>query len=424
MTDQTARGKLSPLLKQATGITAIRGEGVHIYDSDGKAYLDFTSGIGVTSTGHCHPKVVEAAQKQVATMIHAQYTTVLNPRLVELSEKLGEIMPSSINAFFFANAGTEVAEAALRLMRQSTGKPNIIVFHGGFHGRTMGSASMTTSGNAYRTGLQPLMGGVVVAPFPNTHHYGWDEDTTTDFCLKEFDRLLATYSSPKDTAGVLIEPVQGEGGFVPANSRFMKGLRERCDHHGFVLGVDEVQAGFGRSGKFWSHEHFGIEPDVVMSAKGLASGFPISTLGASQELMAKGWPGSQGGTYGGNAVAAAAALATIEVIREQKLVENAARMGEHVMKGLKSLQKDYPEMDDVRGLGLMVGVEMRDHNGKPDGERAGRIVKECEKRGLLMLRCGPYHEVVRWLPPLIVESKHIDEALSIFEEALKASAPA
>lgn len=422
MTDQTAKGKLSPLLKQATGITAMRGEGAHIYDSDGKAYLDFTSGIGVTSTGHCHPKVVEAAQKQVATMIHAQYTTVLNPRLVELSAKLGEIMPGAIDAFFFANAGTEVAEAALRLVRQATGRPNVIVFHGGFHGRTMGSLSLTTSSVGLRAGLQPMMGGVVVAPFPHAHHYGWDEKTTTEFCLKEFDRLLVTYSAPRETAAVLIEPVQGEGGYVPANAAFMQGLRERCDRHGFLMIMDEVQAGFGRTGKFWAHSHFGIEPDIIMSAKGLASGFPISTLGASQALMAKGWPGSQGGTYGGNAVAAAAALATIEVIHEEGLVENAANMGERMTKGLKALQKDYPEMDDVRGMGLMVGVEMRDKGGNPDGDRAGRILRECEKRGLLMLRCGPYHEVVRWLPPLIVNGQQIDQALSIFEEALKSSA--
>jgi len=220
---------------------------------------------------------------------------------------------------------------------------------------------------------------------------------------------------------MLIEPVQGEGGYVPANARFLKGLRERCDKHGIMLVFDEVQAGFGRSGKFWAHEHLGVTPDAIMIAKGLASGFPISALAASEETMSKGWPGSQGGTYGGNAVAAAAAIATIDVIREEGLVENADRMGKRLWDNLHALKKDYPEMADVRGKGLMVGVEMR-RGDCPDGERAGKILKECENRGLLMLRCGPYQEIVRWLPPLIVTQNQIDEATGIFEEALKATA--
>nr|WP_282450610.1 aminotransferase class III-fold pyridoxal phosphate-dependent enzyme [Marinobacter xestospongiae] len=408
-------------MKQATGIVAAKGEGCHIIDPEGRRYLDFTSGIGVTSTGHCHPKVVEAAQKQVATMIHAQATTVMNPRLPELAEKLGELTPDNIDAFFFSNAGTEVAEAGIRLVRQATGRPNIIVFHGGFHGRTMGSLSLTTSSVGLRAGVSPMMGGVVVAPFPHVHHYGWSEEETTDFCLRELDRIFVTYSAPKETAAMMIEPVQGEGGYVPANRRFMEGLRERANKHGIMLVFDEVQAGFGRSGQFWGHDHFGVKPDAIMIAKGLASGFPISALAASEDTMAKGWPGSQGGTYGGNAVAAAAALATIDVIREEQLVANAEAMGKRLRDGLESLQKDYPEMEDVRGLGLMQGVEMR-RDGQPDGERAGKILKECEHHGLLMLRCGPYQEIVRWLPPLIVNSQQIDEALGIFEEALKATA--
>jgi acetylornithine aminotransferase/4-aminobutyrate aminotransferase len=415
------KGKLSPLLKQATGITAAKGEGAYIIDPEGRKYLDFTSGIGVTSTGHCHPKVVAAAQAQVATMIHAQATTVMNPRLPELAEKLGELTPDPLNAFFFSNAGTEVGEGAIRLVRQVTGRPNIIVFHGGFHGRTMGSLSLTTSSVALRAGVGPMMAGVVVAPFPHAHHYGWDLETTTDFCLKELDRIFVTYSAPKETAAMLVEPVQGEGGYVPANTRFMQGLRERCDKHGIMLVFDEVQAGFGRSGKFWAHEHFGVTPDAMMIAKGLASGFPISALAASEETMAKGWLGSQGGTYGGNAVAAAAAIATIDVIREEGLVENADKMGARLRGNLETLRKDYPDMADIRGKGLMIGVEMR-RNNEPDGDRAANILKECEKRNLLMLRCGPYGEIVRWLPPLIVNQQQIDGATGIFEEALKATA--
>ncbi len=415
-------GALSPLLKQATGVVAERGEGCQVYDLDGGRYLDFTAGIGVTSTGHCHPKVVEAAQKQVGKLIHGQYTTIMHEPLLELSERLSEKMPGDIDRFFFASAGTEVVEASLRLARQATGKPNIIVFQNGFHGRTMGSLSMTTSGTALSAGLQPLMGGVVVAPFPHTFRYGWDEVTATDFCLKELDHIFATRSAPRDTAAILIEPVQGEGGFIPANTAFMRGLRERCDEHDLLLIADEIQAGYGRTGKFWSHEHFNVEPDVVITAKGLASGFPLSAFGASEALMARGFPGSQGGTYGGNAVACAAALATLDVIEEEGLVENAAQRGKQLQDGLKSLQQKHPAMGDVRGLGLMTAVEMMDDQGQPDGARAGALLKECEKRQLLMLGCGPKKQCVRWLPPLIVNQAELDEALGIFGEALDASA--
>lgn len=415
------KGRLSPLLKQATGITAARGEGACIFDPQGRRYLDFTSGIGVTSTGHCHPKVVAAAQQQVATMIHAQATTVMNPRLPELAEKLGGLTPEPLDSFFFSNSGTEVTEAAIRLVRQATGKPNIIVFHGSFHGRTMGSLSLTTSSVGLRAGVGPMMPGVVVAPFPDAFHYGWSEEEATDFCLRELDRILVTYSSPKETAAMLIEPIQGEGGYVPANTRFMQGLRERCDRHDMLLVFDEVQAGFGRSGRFWAHQHFGVTPDAILIAKGLASGFPISALAASTELMARGWPGSQGGTYGGNAVAAAAAIATIEVIREEGLVENAAARGEQLRDNLRALQRSHPGIADIRGKGLMQGVVIH-RNGNPDGERAGRILRECEQRGLLLLRCGAWQEIIRWLPPLIISPEQVDEATRIFAEALQATA--
>src|SRR5699024_8764528 len=216
--------------------------------------------------------------------------------------RLGARMPGAIDTLFFASAGTESVEAALRLMRQATDKPNIIVFHGGFHGRTIGSLSMTTSSTGLRAGLQPMMGGVIVAPFPHTFRYGWDEDTAAEFCLRELDYILATYSDPRETAAMLIEPIQGEGGFMPANTKFMQGLRERADQHDMLLAVDEVQAGYGRSGKCWAHSHFDVQPDIVITAKGLASGFPLSAFGASAELMERGWMGSQGGTYCGNVV--------------------------------------------------------------------------------------------------------------------------
>src|SRR5699024_4638288 len=318
---------LSPLLKQATPVTVDYGRGSELFDVDGTRYLDFTAGIGVTSTGHCHPRVVEAAQRQVGTLIHGQYTTVMHRPLLDLVERLGDVLPAGLDRMFFANSGSEAAEAALRLSRQATARPNVVVFHGGFHGRTVAAASMTTSGTKFRSGFSPLMAGVQVAPFPDPTHLGWQDEDATDFALRQLDYLLQTVTPPEDTAAFFVEPVLGEGGYIPGNARFFAGLRERADRHGIVLVVDEIQTGWGRTGKFWGGEHFGIRPDVLLTAKGLASGFPLSAIAASSELMAKAWPGSQGGTYGANAVACAAALATLDVIEDEKLVDNAAERG-------------------------------------------------------------------------------------------------
>lgn len=416
------KGKLSPRLKQSTGVTAMRGEGAYVIDPDGNRYLDFTSGIGVTSTGHCHPKVVEAVRKQAGELIHGQYTTVKHPRIMELSERLGAKMPGPIDSLFYASAGTEAIEAAVRLCKQATGRTNLIVFQGGFHGRTTGSLSMTTSSVGLRAGLQPLMSGVFVAPFPHAHRWGWDEKTATDFCLRELDYMLKSRCAPVETAAMFVEPVQGEGGYIPATTEFLEGLRERCNEHGILLVLDEVQAGYGRTGKFWGHEHFGIQPDVVVTAKGLASGFPLSGFGASTELMEKAWPGSQGGTYGGNAVACAAALATLDVIEEEGLVENAAKLGEHLRSALEEVKGRHDAISDVRGKGLLLGTEIVDAGGKPDGARVLKILAEMEKRGVLNLKCGPFGgEVVRWLPPLIVTKEQIDQAVEAFDQALKAT---
>lgn len=411
---------LSPLLHQASHVLADHGEGIYLYTREGKRYIDCTAGIGVTSTGHCHPKVVAAVREQVGKLIHGQYTTVMHQPILDLSARLADKMPGDIDTFFYANAGAEVAEGVMRLLRHATGRPNIIVFHGGFHGRTMGAASMTTSGTAYTSGLQPLMGGVIVAPFPAALRYGWTEEQATDFCLRELDFIFETLSAPQDTAGFLVEPIQGEGGFIPANRRFMQGLRERADRHGMLLAVDEVQTGNGRTGKYWAHSHFDVQPDILMTAKGLASGFPLSCFGAPRALMQKGRPGSQGGTYGGNVVACVAALATMDVIEEEGLVENAAKQGQHLRQGLVALQQKHPEIAEVRGLGLMLGCEFH-KDGKPDGDRAGRVAQACEDHGLLLLRCGPQRQVVRWLPPLIITRAQIDDALAIFGKALEAT---
>ncbi|MBK1785787.1 aspartate aminotransferase family protein [Prauserella cavernicola] len=410
--------KLSPLLKQATPVVVDHGEGAYLYDVDGRRHLDFTAGIGVTSTGHCHPRVVAAAQEQVGKLIHGQYTTVMHKPLLELTERLTEVLPSGLDSLFFSNSGSEAVEAALRLTRQATGRPNVIVFQGGFHGRTVAAATMTTSGTRFSAGFSPLMGGVHVAPFPFAYRYGWDEKTATDFALRELDYLFATQTSPAETAAFFIEPMLGEGGYVPANPEFMAGLRQRADEHGILLVIDEIQTGFGRTGKFWGHQHFDVRPDVITIAKGLASGFPISGIAASQELMAKAWPGSQGGTYGGNAVACAAAVATLGVIQDEGLVENAAARGRQLLEGARAVADKTPAIGDVRGLGLLVGSEFVTPEGKPDNATASAAQKLAAERGLLMLTCGAHMNVVRMIPPLIVTSEQIDDALEIWTDVV------
>jgi 4-aminobutyrate aminotransferase len=420
----TGKGKgvaeLSQALKQATGVLAARGDGVLLYDEDGRRYLDFTAGIGVTSTGHCHPRVVEAAQRQVGTLIHAQYTTVMHRPLLTLVERLGEVLPPGLDRMFFANSGSEAIEAALRLSRQATGRPNVVVFHGGFHGRTVAAGSMTTSGTKFRSGFSPLMAGVHVAPFPDPTHYGWPVEQATDFALAQLDYLLQTLSSPADTAAFFVEPVLGEGGYVPANERFLAGLRQRADEYGILLVLDEVQTGFGRTGKFWGSQHFNVNPDILVTAKGLASGFPLSGIAASSELMAKAWPGSQGGTYGANAVSCAAAVATLDVIRDENLVQNSAERGAQLKEALQLVADKHDQITDVRGLGLMIGNEFRDADGRPDGVTATAAQQEAARRGLLLLTCGAWGQVVRFIPALVVSPDQIDEAAGIWGDAVSA----
>lgn len=412
--------ELSQVLKQATGVVAARGEGVLLFDEDERRYLDFTAGIGVTSTGHCHPRVVAAAQEQVGKIIHAQYTTVMHRPLLNLVDRLSEVLPRHLDRMFFANSGSEAVEAALRLSRQATGRPNVIVFHGGFHGRTVAAASMTTSGTKFRSGFSPLMAGVHVSPFPDPGHFGWPVEQATDFALSQLDYVLQTLSTPADTAAFVVEPVLGEGGYVPANERFFAGLRERADAHGILLVVDEVQTGFGRTGKFWGGDHFGSHPDILITAKGLASGFPLSGIAASSALMEKAWAGSQGGTYGANAVACAAALATLDVIQDEGLVQNSAERGAQLKQALQLVADKHEQITDVRGLGLMIGNEFRDTDGKPDPITAAAVQQEAARRGLLLLTCGAWGQVVRFIPALVVSPAEIDEAAGIWADAVSA----
>jgi 4-aminobutyrate aminotransferase len=411
---------LSPVWPRYTDILAERAEGIYIYGADGRRYIDFTCGIGVTNTGHCHPRVVRAAQEQCALLIHGQANIVYHRPMLRLVEELRTVVPAGLDTFFFSNSGAEAVEAAVKLARHATGKPYVIVFQGSFHGRTVGTMSLTTSKTIYRLRYQPLMPGVVVAPYPYAYRYGWTPEETARFCLRELRHLLVTQCDPSETAAILVEPVLGEGGYVVPPAGFLPGLRAIADEHGLLLIADEVQSGFGRTGRWFAIEHFGVVPDIMVMAKGLASGFPLSGIAARRELMERWVPGTHGGTYGGNAVACAAAVATIQVMREEGLIENSARQGAFLLERLREVQKRHPRIGDVRGLGLMVGVEFTAPDGTPDKPTAKAVVRACLERGLILLTCGPLDNTIRWIPPLIVTREQLEEALEIFEQALAA----
>ena len=412
---------LSPVWPRSWTLMVERGEGPYLFSTDGTRYLDFTCGIGVTSTGHAHPRVVRAIQEQAARLLHGQPTIVLNQPLLQLVEEMLTVAPAPLDSFFFTNSGAEAIEGAVKLARHATHRPNLIVFQGSFHGRTNLTMAMTTSKTIYRAGYQPLVGGVFVAPFPYCYHYGWDEDTTVRFCLRELKLILKSQTAPEETAAIVIEPVLGEGGYIVPPDAFLPALRELCDHYGILLIADEIQCGFGRTGRWFAVEHTQVVPDVLVMAKGLGSGMPIAGLAARKDLMERWIPGSHGGTYGGNAVACAAAVATIQTMRDEHLVENAARMGEVLLAGLRQVQRSHPEIGDVRGRGLMVASEMTDPSGEPWTDRAKAVVRAAFDEGLLLLTCGSYENTVRWIPPLVVNASQIEDGLERFERALAKS---
>jgi 4-aminobutyrate aminotransferase len=410
---------LSPVWSHYWDFIVERGEGTYLYTTDGSRYIDFTCGIGVTNTGHCHPKVVAAIQKQAGLLLHGQVNLVTHKPMLELVEELQTIVPKSMDGFFFSNSGAEAVEGAIKLARHATGRTNIIVMQGSFHGRTVATMSMTTSKTIYRAGYQPLMPGVFVTPFPYALRYGMEPEKASQWCLDELEFLLLTQTAPQETAAIIMEPVLGEGGYVVPPASFVKAIREICSQHGILLIMDEIQAGFGRTGKWFGHEHFGVEADIMTVAKGLGSGLPISGVISRLDLMKKWVTGSHGGTFGGNAVAAAGAVATIQAIKEDHMLENAVARGSQLMAGLGHLQEKFPQIVENRGLGLMVGTEFRDAKGKPDKKTAKGVTHACSDRNLMLLTAGPWDNSIRWIPPLNVTEQQMAEALNIFEDSLK-----
>ena len=413
---------LSNVWFQLTDLQVASGKGCWITTTDGVDYLDLTSGIAVTSTGHCHPKVVAAIAEQAGRFVHAQVNCYRHDLLEPLAGKLAEITPPGIDRFFFANSGAEATEAAVKLARQATGRPHVIVFDGSFHGRTAQAMAMTTSKSVYRAGHAPLPSGVFVAPFPYPSRTGEDPDAAVERCLAAFDWLLTTQTAPNETAAVVIEPVLGEGGYVPAPPAFLRGLAERCAAHGILFVADEVQSGFARTGTMFAIEPSGVIPDIVVMAKGIASGFPISAIGTTAEIEAR-WPqGSHGGTYGGNPLGCAAALATIEVLTEPGFLDEVNRLGDHLRARLETLAADDPTLVDVRGPGLMVATEFRQPDRTPDAARVAQIVAHCrDESRVLFMSTGAEGAVIRWMPPLVITTDELDLAVDAFAAALAAT---
>jgi 4-aminobutyrate aminotransferase len=412
------RNNLSNVWSRISEVNAVRGEGIYLYDEEGTRYIDFTSGIGVTSTGHCHPRVVEAVQKQAERLIFGQMNTVINSACFGLIKELLSVVPENLDTFFFSNSGAEAVESAVKLAKQVTNRQNVVVFQGSFHGRSHLTMAMTTSKTVYRGFYQPLVPGVFTAPFPSSYYYGWDDETTMGFVMKELDRLFKSQTSPEETACVVVEPVLGEGGYVVPPKGFLSALRKFCTDHDVLLIADEIQSGFGRTGRYFAVQHEAVEPDILVMAKGMASGMPISCIAYPRE-MEKVWKrGSHGGTYGGgSAVAHAAAAETVRIIKDEELDRNARERGEQLQKALTELSKDFDSMGDVRGLGLMTAVEFS-RGREPDPDTAKTVIREAVGEKLLLLPCGTYGNVVRWIPPLIVTEAQIDEGVEIFTKVL------
>lgn len=417
-----AERHLSPVLGRYMDRSWSHGEGHRLYDSDGRAYLDFANGIAVTALGHAHPRVSAAIHAQVDRLIGPVHAIGIAEPTARLSIELARTFPDPLDTVIFLNSGSEAIDGALKLARRVTGRPAVIAFTGGFHGRTWGAASVTTSNINYRSGYEPMLPGVHFAPFPAVYaDFAGDEERAVRECLAALRSLLRTVVHPSEVAAVLVEPVLGEGGYIPAPAEFLRGLRELCDENGILLIADEVQSGYGRTGRMWAFEHAGIVPDVVCVAKAIANGLPLSGIVTSHELQERWGRGAHGTTYGGNPVACAAGLAVLETIADEGLVENAARRGAELSGGLRELMAEHPGIGDVRGLGLMIGVEFVTDRAtrEPDGARAEAVADRCVDAGLLVLTSGMHHQVIRWIPPLDVTVPEIEEALGIFEGALK-----
>lgn len=409
---------MPPVANRATQMGVVKGEGCYLTSEDGREILDFASGVAVCNIGHNHPKVVGAAIEQVKSLIHGGHNVVYYESYVSLAEKLVEITGGD-TMVYFSNSGAEANEGAMKLAKYITKRQAVIAFKGSFHGRTIATTSITSSNSAYRKNYEALLPSVYFAEYPNLFRTPYTRECgeCPKQYLEQFDEMFKKLIDPYSVAAIIMEPIQGEGGYVVPPVEFVKYVREICDKYGIMLIFDEIQTGFGRTGKMFAQENFGVKPDIFTTAKAIASGFPLSAIIAKKEHMEKWVAGAHGGTFGGNPVACAAALATIDVL-ENGALENCAKMGEYFKEKLLELKRKYKEIGDVRGIGLMLAIELVDEENRANTHLTKTILTKALEKGLLLLSCGCDKNVVRFIAPMIVEKKDIDKAIQILDEIL------
>ncbi|WP_419893644.1 aspartate aminotransferase family protein [Oceanobacillus kimchii] len=409
------------MAKDHPNLPVVKAEGCYYYGTDGKEYLDFTSGIAVENVGHRHPKVVQAIKDSADHLVHGPSGVIIYESILKLAQELQEIMPPKLDNFFFANSGTEAIEGGLKLAKHVTKRPYVISFTGNFHGRSIGSLSVSTSKSKYRKYQQPSW-LTYQLPYALPEYLPEGQDPEIFFAEKlekDAESLFKHQVDPEEVACMILEPIMGEGGYIIPPKSWLQKVREICDRHGILLIFDEVQTGFGRTGDWFAAQTFSVTPDIMAIAKGIAAGMPLSATVASKELMDQ-WPlGSHGTTFGGNPIACAAALASLSVMKEEKLLNNAKTMGDYALTKLNSLKEKYEIVHEVRGIGLMLGIELRDpQTGKPDGDAVMEALNGCLDEGVLFYLCGNAGEVIRMIPPLTINKKQIDQGIDVLDKVL------
>jgi 4-aminobutyrate aminotransferase len=407
----------APVITWDSDLEIVSADGAWVTDVEGEQYLDFACGISVVNSGHNHPAVVAAAREQLDKVWHAGGAFRYDS-LITAAEKVLDVTPQTIDRLFFMNSGAEAVEAAVKMARKVTGRQGVVTFRGGFHGRTMGSVTYTTSKAKYRQGYHPLLPSTFVTPFPHPFRWGMTEEEATDHALLELDLMFSHEVTPGEVATFLIEPVQGEGGYYPAPPRFLERLRALADEHGILLMFDEIQTGFGRTAEWWASDHYDLEPDVLIMGKAIANGLPLSAVGARDDLLSA-WPaGSHGTTFGGNPVACAAAAANMDALAE--LIPGTPALSEHAFARFAELAEAHPTIGDVRGLGLMIGIELVGEGNEPDPDAFSFLAEHARENHLLILDCGPSGNVIRFIPPLCVTEDELDQGIDAIDAALTA----
>lgn len=410
---------MPPAAGRMTQVGAVSAKGCYVQTDDGKTLLDFASGVAVCNVGHNHDDVIAAAKQQIDKMIHVGHNVLYYEPYVTLAEKLVELTGGD-TMVYFSNSGAEANDGAIKLARYVTERPAVIAFKNAFHGRTIACTALTTSSAGYRKNYEGALSGVYFAEYANCYRcpFKQEKGKCKMECVSQFDDIFDSLVAPESVAAIILEPVQGEGGYIVPPAEFFKGLREICDKHGILLIYDEIQTGFGRTGNFFAYQTFGVKPDIFTSAKGIGNGFPLSAVIAKKEIMQK-WPaGAHGGTFGGNPVACAASLATIKIL-ENGAIENCRNMGKYFIDELMKLQKKYPDtIGEVRGVGLMIGIEIVDKDGNPDGKTTKKILDGALERNIILLFCGRGKNVIRFIAPTIVTAKEIDAVVKAIDEIL------